>query len=102
MDVDADIHVELRRGIGDDALPVTSFKTSIPRGAAETSFRLVDKLSESELKRLGLADDDLPGPDEFYELHVDPRPPLIALSDPCFLSLLVVNDDGGVVISHIL
>jgi hypothetical protein len=102
VDTDADVHFKLLRGIGDDATTVAEFRTMMRQGSAEASFRLSDALPGSSLREKRLADDDLPGPDEYYELHVDPRPPLIADSDPCFTAVAVLDDDGSVEISQVL
>lgn len=94
-DVDADMLFELRRGIGDTATVVRSFRRVMPQGAAEVSFSLTDVFTAAELRDSGLADDDVPGPDEYYELHVDPRPPLIGAGDPCFQAVVVADDDAA-------
>ena len=102
LDTDADVHFELRRGIGDAAAPVARFRTTMRQGSAESSFLLSDVIPASVLREKRLADDDLPGPDEYYELHADPRPPLIADGDPCFTAVAVLDDDGSVEISQVL
>jgi hypothetical protein len=81
---DADIYLQVRRGIGEFSVPVTSFTTVLPAGSSELQIQLQDYIDDADLKKLGLADDRIPGPDEFYELRLDPRRPLIAKSDPCF------------------
>ena len=101
-DKDAEVNVEIRRGLGDFAVPIANFSTVLPAGAGTVDLKLVDFFEPAELERLGLADDLLPGADEFYELHLDPRPPLIAKADPCFLTIRVLDDDEPVTLSCIL
>lgn len=103
IEADSDVVIELRGGIGDDATLVERFTVTMRQGAEEVSFRLRDELSLERLNELGLTDNEWPGPDEFYEFHADPRPPaLIAKTDPCFMAVLVTDDDGSVNISQIL
>jgi len=101
-DKDADVHFELRRGIGDTATVVRSFSKVVPQGAAEVSFSLTEVLTAAELRESGLADDDVPGPDEYYELHADPRPPLISAADPCFQAVVVTDDDAAAELGWLL
>jgi hypothetical protein len=102
VDADADVHFELRRGIGDKATVVQRFRRVMPRGAADMSFRLADVIPDDTLRASGLADDDVPGPNDFYELHADPRSPLIANGDPCFQAVIVEDDDGAVELTQML
>jgi hypothetical protein len=99
---DTDLHFELWRGIGDVAKSVTKFSTVLRQGATDAVVRLADKIPPDELLRLGLADDRIPGPDEYYELRLDARPPLIAAGDPCSIAVLAKDDDEPVTISQIL
>ena len=99
---DTDILVELRRGFGDYAEPIASFTKVLPAGAGTLDFKLEDVIEPNELERLGLTDDLVPGSDDFYELHLDPRPPLIAKRDPCFMAIRVIDDDEKATLSFIL
>ncbi|NBP81060.1 hypothetical protein EBU58_10175, partial [bacterium] len=101
-DKDAEVNVEIRRGLGDFAVPIANFSTVLPASAGTVDLKLADFFEPAELERLGLADDLVPGADEFYELHLDPRPPLIAKADPCFLTIRVLDDDEPVTLSCIL
>ena len=102
FDKDAEVNVEIRRNFGDFAVPIANFSTVLPAGAGTVTIKLEDFFEAAELERLGLADDLVPGADEFYELHLDPRPPLIAKSDPCFLTIQVLDDDEQATLSCIL
>jgi hypothetical protein len=99
---DTDLHFELWRGVGDAAAPVTKVSTVLRQGATDAAVRLRDHLSSDELRRLALADDSVPGPDEYYELRLDARPPLIPAGDPCYTAVIVKDDDQRVTISQIL
>jgi hypothetical protein len=98
---DAVLNLELRRGIGDHASVVKNFTMVMPKGKTQTAFRLAEQVPPEELVRLGLADDKIPGGDQVYELHLDARPPLIALEHsspekPYFTTAIVRDDDGQV------
>lgn len=99
---DTDLHFELWRGIGDASARVTKFSTIMRQGATDATVCLADQLSADQLRRLGLADDSIPGADEYYELRLDARPPLIAAGDPCYAAVVAKDDDERVTISQIL
>lgn len=98
---DTDLHFALWRGVGERAARIAEFSTILRQGATDASIRLADKLSPADLKRLGLADDSVPGLDEYYELRLDARPPLIA-KDPGCISVVAKDDDQRVTVSQIL
>ena len=99
---DTDLHFALWRGVGDKAAPITEFSTVLRQGSTDATVRLADKLSAEDLRKLGLADDHIAGPDEHYELRLDARPPLIAAGDPCCISVVAKDDDDRVTISQII
>jgi len=56
--------------------PCGAFETVLPTGERRSTFRLADALTVEDIQRLGLADDDLPGVDETYEIDLMAPPPL--------------------------
>jgi len=58
------------------------------------SFTLRDLVNDGDLERLGATYDPRPGIDEWYELHLDARPPLISAEDPCLTTIFCRDRDG--------
>lgn len=92
---DADLQFSLYRVVGAGETPVQHFTGRFPAGATEMSFSLRDLIPERELARIGAAYDPRPGVDEWYELHLDARPPLISAEDPCLTTIFCRDRDGA-------
>jgi hypothetical protein len=99
-DAPADLRFSLYRVVGTGSAPVCHFTGTFPAGGSQVSFRLTDLVSGDELERIGAEDDTRPGPGEWYELHLDARPPLVSASDPCFATIFCDDDDGVANVSY--
>ena len=90
---DAELRFSLYKVMGPGEAAVLHFSKEFPAGMGETSFSLSDLVSREDLKRIGAAYDPSPGIDEWYELHVDARPPLISAGDPCLTTIFCRDRD---------
>ena len=94
-DEKADLLLSLYRRSGAGSVPVLHFTGTFPAGVREQAIRLGDLVSAEDLRRIGAAYDPRPGVDEWYELHLDARPPLVSSSDPCFTTIFSRNRDAS-------
>jgi hypothetical protein len=92
---DAELQFSLYRIVGTGETPVQHFSGRFPKGASDTSFSLRELVPAEELERIGAAYDPRPGIDEWYELHLDARPPLISAEDPCLATIFCRDRDGA-------
>jgi len=70
------VSFDLYRDIDGNREPLGRFTRDIAKGERKTSFRLADVFSPTELEKMGIADDGLPGVDEAYEVDLMASPPL--------------------------
>lgn len=92
-DEKAELLLSLHRRNGTGAIPVLHFTGTFAAGAREQVIRLNELVSAEDLRRIGAAYDPRPGVDEWYELHLDARPPLVSSSDPCFTTIFSRDRD---------
>ena len=93
-DEDAELQFSLYRIVGTGETPVRHFSGRFPKGLSEMSFSLRELMPAVDLERIGAAYDPRPGIDEWYELHLDARPPLISAEDPCLTTIFSRDRDG--------
>jgi len=93
-DEDAELRFSLYRIAGAGKTPVRHFSGRFPAGVSETSFSLRELVSAEDLEQIGVPYDPRPGIDQWYELHLDARPPLISAEDPCFTTIFCRDSDG--------
>jgi hypothetical protein len=91
---EAELLFSLYRIVGTGRSPVQHFRGRFPAGADEMSFSLRELVPAEDLERIGAAYDARPGIDEWYELHLDARPPLISAEDPCLTTIFCRDRDG--------
>jgi len=94
-DEDAELQFSLYRIAGTGETPVRHFSGRFPKGLSEMSFSLRELMPAEDLERIGAAYDPRPGIDEWYELHLDARPPLISAEDPCLTTIFSRDRDGA-------
>ena len=94
-DEQAELLLSLYRRSGAGAVPVLHFTGTFPAGVREQGIRLNDLVSAEDLRRIGAAYDPRPGVDEWYEVHLDARPPLVSSSDPCFTTIFSRDQDAS-------
>ena len=72
--------------------PVATFRKTLSPGDRGVVLRLDDVLGEEQRQQLGIDDDNLPGPDEAYELEMLAPPPLYP-AEPAACRIVAANDD---------
>ncbi len=85
------IAFDLSQSIDGQRRSLARFKRTLPAGERRLSFRLADEFSPTQLEKYGLAEDDLPGIDEIYELEMTPDHPLFPVGGKNTCQLVAEN-----------